>query len=108
MSRKDVPQALKEQLQKSLEEDIPEAVDFITNSTGTDRYAAQWTCLRLSRVGREEMTAVRLDMNALMAEIMRSMQLKIAQANVHIETGVAAAVHGRLSADKSDIFKSDR
>ncbi|MDO8302380.1 MAG: PAS domain S-box protein [Sedimentisphaerales bacterium] len=84
--KKDVPQALKEQLQKSLEEDIPETVDFITSSTAKIDSLLNGL-LRLSRVGREELKAVQLDMNAMMAEVTRSVQIKIAQANAVIEVG---------------------
>lgn len=86
LSRKDIPAALKEQLQKSLEEDIPEAVDFITNSTAKIDTLLNGL-LRLSRVGREEMKVVRLDLNAMMAEIIRGMQVRIAQTNARIEAG---------------------
>jgi PAS domain S-box-containing protein len=84
LSSKNVPKELAEHLQKPLQHDIPEAVDFITNSTAKVD-ALLNGLLRLSRVGREEMNIVRLDMNAMMAEIMRGVQLRISQANARIE-----------------------
>jgi light-regulated signal transduction histidine kinase (bacteriophytochrome) len=73
-----------EQLQKPLEEDIPEAVEFITNSTAKIDSLLNGL-LRLSRVGREEMNVVRLDMNAIIAEIIRNVQFRLTQANARVE-----------------------
>jgi PAS domain S-box-containing protein len=86
LSDRNVPMGLRERLKKPLEQDIPESVDFIVSSMA--KIDALLTgLLRLSRLGRETMNIVRLDMNAVIAEIVRSMQFKILQANVRVEAG---------------------
>ena len=84
LSRKNMPKELTEQLQQPLERDIPEAVEFIINSTAKIDMLLNGL-LKLSQVGREEMNIVQLDMNAMMADIVRNVQFRIAQANARIE-----------------------
>jgi two-component system, chemotaxis family, sensor kinase Cph1 len=84
LSGKNIPKELAEQLQRPLEQDIPEAVDFITTSTAKIDSLLNGL-LRLSRVGREEMNVIPLDMNAMMAEIVRTTHFRIAQANARLE-----------------------
>ena len=85
LSSKSMPRELKQQLQKPLEEDIPEAVEYITNSTAKIDSLLNGL-LRLSRVGREEINSIQLDMNSLLKDIIKSMQFRIAQAGVTIES----------------------
>jgi PAS domain S-box-containing protein len=69
-----------------LDEDIPEALEFITTSSRKmDSLLAG--VLKLSRVGRASLSICQLDMNQMLAEIIASMQFAIAElgATVHVD-----------------------
>jgi PAS domain S-box-containing protein len=104
LSRETISRELMLQIQKPLQEDIPEAVDFVIKSTAKID-ALLNGLLRLSRVGREEMNVVPLDMNALMAEIVRTMQFRIAQAGARIALESLPACIGDYSLI-SQVFSS--
>ncbi len=79
-----MPEAKRRELAILLEEDIPEAIEFITtNATKMDGLLAG--VLQLSRVGQAALTIRPLDINQMMSEIVRSRQFAIEQAGASVQ-----------------------
>lgn len=69
-----------------LQEDVPEAIDFIL--AGVAKMDALLSgFLRFSRLGRVSLQIQQLDMNAMLAEIARTMEFEIKQAGVTLHIG---------------------
>jgi len=81
------------ELSELLDEDIPEALEFITaSSTKMDSLLSG--VLKLSRVGRAPLTIRQLDMNQILADIVASMQFAILQAGAAVEVGTLPPCQG--------------
>ncbi len=80
----DVPPAVKERLALTLEEDVPEALQFIFASTAK-MDALLSGLLRLSRLGRAALTIQELDMNKLMANIAGAFEFQLKEAKVTLQ-----------------------
>jgi len=75
-----------EDVRQASEEDLPEAIRFIrTSTTKMDRLIN--AILRLSREGRRMLTPERLDMNAVLAELVASLKHQIEEAGAAIRIG---------------------
>lgn len=71
-------------VKRILEEEIPEAVHFITSSTAKmDRLLTG--LLALSRLGRQKLTFHKLNMNQLMNQVLENYQFHIENNNIQIE-----------------------
>jgi PAS domain S-box-containing protein len=79
-----VPGAERRELSALLDEDIPEAIEFITTSA-TKMDSLLSGVLQLSRVGRAALTVRQLDMNQMLSEIVASMQFAIDQAGASVQ-----------------------
>ena len=79
-----VPEAKRRELSALLDEDIPEALGFITTST-TKMDSLLSGVLQLSRVGRAALTIRQLDMNQMFSEIVASMQFAIDEAGASVQ-----------------------
>jgi len=79
-----VPGAERRELSALLDEDIPEAIEFITTSA-TKMDSLLSGVLQLSRVGRAVLTVRQLDMNQMLSEIVASMQFAIDQAGASVQ-----------------------
>jgi len=79
-----VPEAERRELSTLLDEDIPEALEFITTST-TKMDSLLSGVLQLSRVGRATLTIRQLDMNQMLSEIVTSMQFAIDEAGASVQ-----------------------
>ena len=79
-----VPGAERRELSALLDEDIPEAIEFITTSA-TKMDSLLSGVLQLSRVGRAVLTVRRLDMNQMLSEIVASMQFTIDEAGASVQ-----------------------
>jgi PAS domain S-box-containing protein len=76
----------KEELERILRRDVPEAMDFI--QAGVAKIDTLLTgFLRFSRLGRAALTIRRLDMNEMLAQIGRSMEFQIKQAGATLVIG---------------------
>jgi chemotaxis family two-component system sensor kinase Cph1 len=81
------------ELSELLDEEIPEALEFITaSSTKMDSLLSG--VLKLSRVGRAPLTIRQLDMNQILADIVASMQFAIEQAGAAVEVGTLPPCQG--------------
>jgi len=75
-----------EDVRLASEEDLPEAIRFIRSSTTKmDRLIN--AILRLSREGRRMLTPERLDMNAVLADLVASLKHQIEEAGASIKIG---------------------
>jgi light-regulated signal transduction histidine kinase (bacteriophytochrome) len=79
-----VPEAERGELSALLDEDIPEAIEFITTSA-TKMDSLLSGVLELSRVGRAALTVRQLDMSQMLSEIVASMQFAIDQAGASVQ-----------------------
>lgn len=70
-------------VKQALSEDIPEALGFILSS-GAKMEALLAGFLRFSRLGRIAISPVHLDMNAMMSEIIQTMEYQIQQAGATV------------------------
>ena len=79
-----MPEAKRRELSTLLEEDIPEAIEFITtNATKMDGLLSG--VLQLSRVGQAALTIRPLDINQMLSEIVASRQFAIEQAGASVQ-----------------------
>jgi PAS domain S-box-containing protein len=76
-----------------LDEEIPEALEFIHASTKRMDSLLSGV-LKLSRVGRAPMTIRQLDMNQVLADIVVSMQFAIGQSGTVVEVAAVPPCHG--------------
>jgi len=83
---KEVPSAVKEKLVFSLEEDIPEALQYILKSV-SKMDSLLYGLLRLSRLGRAALDIKKLDMNKLMSDIIGTFEYKIKEKGIPLEIG---------------------
>jgi len=67
-----------------VDQDIPDALRFIQASVSKMDMLLKGL-LRLSRLGREALKIIWLDMNALMAEVVAAMEFQIKESEVHLE-----------------------
>jgi len=88
-----VPGAERRELSALLDEDIPEAIEFITTSA-TKMDSLLSGVLQLSRVGRAVLTVRQLDMNQMLSEIVASMQFAIHQAGASVQVDSLPPCHG--------------
>lgn len=80
-------------LSELLDEDIPEALEFITTSA-TKMDALLAGVLKLSRVGRAPLSICRLDMNHMLAEIIASMKFAITELGATVQVSVLPPCYG--------------
>lgn len=79
-----MPEAKRRELSTLLEEDIPEAIEFITtNATKMDGLLSG--VLQVSRVGQAALTIRPLDINQMLSEIVASRQFAIEQAGASVQ-----------------------
>lgn len=81
-----IPTSLNEKLVPALEEDIPEALEYIHKST-LKMDSLLSGLLRISRMGRAKLNISRLDMNELMSEVAGSFEYQIKSAGITLEIG---------------------
>lgn len=78
-------------LTKALEEEMPEALNFIEDSVGhIDRFVS--AILRLSRLGRRTLRLETIDMAALAQDVLRLLADQIEQRHVRVTVGPLPAV----------------
>ena len=98
LQRGDIPTALKEEVIPILDEDIPEALQYI--HTGTSKMDSLLSCLlRLSRLGRAALTIEKLDMNTLMSDIAGTLEFQIKDKDAELVIGALPPCRG----DKTQI-----
>jgi len=78
-----VPAGLREQLARTLHQDIPESLGFISAAVGRMDQLLDGL-RRLSRLGRVALEIRRLDMNALLADVARAMEFQFQEAGAEI------------------------
>jgi signal transduction histidine kinase len=79
-------EAQRSEVTLALEEDIPEALDFIASSvTRMDEFIN--AVLKLSRLGRRELQSEPLDMNALVEETLKTLTHQIEERGVRVTVG---------------------
>jgi signal transduction histidine kinase len=79
-------EAQRSEVTLALEEDIPEALDFIASSvTRMDEFIN--AVLKLSRLGRRELQSEPLDMNALFEETLKTLTHQIEERGVRVTVG---------------------
>ncbi len=78
-----LPEERRREVEIALREDFPEAVTFIKSSTGR-MHGLIDAILKLSRLGRSELTIERIDMNALIRETLGMMAHQINQGGVTV------------------------
>lgn len=88
-----VPAAERRELSALLDEDIPEALEFITTSVAKMDSLLSGV-LQLSRVGRAALTIHQLDMNQMLSEIVWSMQFAIEQAGASVQVDLLPPCRG--------------
>lgn len=77
----DVPSTLKENITPTLEEDIPEALQYIHTSIA--KMDSLLSCLlRLSRLGRAALNIKQLNMNKLISDIIKTFEYKIKEKGI--------------------------
>jgi len=81
MESSDIPKSVKEKLTTILDEEIPEAMHFITSST--NKMDALLTgLLSLSRLGRQKLVFKNVDMNQLMQDVIDNFRYDINENNI--------------------------
>jgi len=90
---KNVPEDIRKDIAPLLDEDIPEALRFIrAGASKMDSLLAG--LLRISRLGRVSLKLERLDMNALLTDVLHGMEYQIQQAGAKILVGELPACIG--------------
>jgi len=77
---------VKEKIAPLLEEDIPEALQFILKSIAKMDTLLSGL-LKLSRVGRAELTIVKIDMNKLISDVINTRAFQIKDLDVKLDVG---------------------
>ncbi|HIE27180.1 TPA: PAS domain S-box protein [Candidatus Poribacteria bacterium] len=80
----DVSSTVREKLASFLDEDIPEALQYILAST-SKMDSLLSGLLRLSRLGREALTIQQLDMNRLMSDVAGAFEFQIKEKDVTLQ-----------------------
>ena len=93
LSREDIPSAAKQELTPVMEEDIPEAIQFILTSV-SKMDSLLTGLLRLSRLGRAALTFEKLDMNKLMSDIADAFKFQIREADVTLQIDELSSCRG--------------
>ena len=95
-----LPEGARQRLQQTLDEDIPESLEFIGSSTlRMDRLVD--AMLELSRAGAQELKPVLVDVAALVAEILRSQEFQLQQHQARVELGsVPPALADRIALEQ--------
>lgn len=88
-----VPPDVEGKLSSIIQQDIPQALEYITHSAGRMDSLLKGL-LRLSRLGRAALNIQPLEMNRLIDEIVKTMQYRITQQKVEISTGRLPACLG--------------
>jgi len=86
LQREDIPTAIKEEVIPILDEDIPEALQYIHTST-SKMDSLLSGLLRLSRLGRAALTIEKLDMNTLMSDIAGAFEFQIKDKDAELVIG---------------------
>ena len=81
----------------TLERDVPEALAFIDASV-TRMDALIQALLQLSRLGRRELHLERLDMDALVKEVLQALEHQMAQRQVRVSVGALPPVYADRTA----------
>jgi signal transduction histidine kinase len=81
----------RDELMTALERDVPEALTFIDASV-TRMDALIQALLQLSRLGRRELHFERIDMDALVKEVLQALEHQIAQRQVRVTVGALPPV----------------
>ena len=81
LNSKDVTSKVKESLAPALEEDIPEALQYIRTSIAKMDSLLSGL-LRLSRLGRAALNIKKLDMNELLSDIIKTFEYKIKEKGI--------------------------
>ncbi len=81
-----VPIDIGEKMLGILLEDIPDSLDFICTSAARMDVLLNGL-LKISRFGRDELKPKRLDINTMVADIAKSMEFRIRQANIRLRIG---------------------
>jgi len=82
-----------QELQKLLADEIPEAIQYI--HAGADKMNSLLTAiLRLSRLGRSDLTLKPLDMNQMINDISRSMEFQLKEAGLKFKTDILPSCLG--------------
>lgn len=100
--------ATEERLRRLLDEDVPESLQFILASVAK-MDALLTALLRLSRVGRQPVLPVDLDMQALAVEVVHSMMYELVEAGCDLELGElppCRADAGRMSQALSNLISN--
>jgi two-component system, chemotaxis family, sensor kinase Cph1 len=85
--------SLSRELKVQLNEDIPEALEFIRNGvTKMDTLLAG--LLRFSRLGRAALQIQKLDMDDMLKSIVKSMEFELREKNVAVKTGKLPSCFG--------------
>lgn len=81
---KEVPSKIKEKLNPIIEDDIPEAMEYI--KAGINKMDTLLTgLLRFSRLGREAVTFEKIDMKELIREVVSTFEFQIKKADVTLD-----------------------
>ena len=90
---KDVPNEIKEELATFLEEDIPDALQYIlTSISKMDSLLSG--LLRLSRLGRAALNIKHLDMNKLISDIVRAFEYQIKKTGITLHVNQLPSCFG--------------
>ncbi|HDY67849.1 MAG TPA: PAS domain S-box protein [Candidatus Scalindua sp.] len=89
----DFPSAIKEKLATTLEEDIPEALKYISTSTFKMQSLLSGL-LQLSRIGRSELYTKQLDMNKLISKVVGTFEYKIKDAGIMLHVDELPSCRG--------------
>ena len=82
----DIAEEIRQQAEPLLNEDIPEALQFIEKSIAKMDSLLNGL-LRLSRLGRASLTLEECDMNRLLADVVTTMDFQIKQAGAEVRVG---------------------
>jgi PAS domain S-box-containing protein len=93
LTKMQLPEDCRRELANLIAEDIPESLEFImTSSAKMDLLIAG--VLKLSRVGRATLNISQLDMNAMLSDIVTSMQFAVDEAGASVELDRLPPCHG--------------